>query len=88
MAEWHRGFPTKRGMYLVETTDAAHCITPWSDGTDYSETEGEYRPKGWICLSDWSGRVVRWVAMEDILLALNPILSSDGPDKDDGAQNA
>ena len=80
MAEWSRGYPDKRGMYLVELSDGECIVTPWEDGKSYCEAEGEYRAKGWSCLRDWSGRVVRWVAVADLQLALNPILSEEARD--------
>lgn len=75
MAEWSRGFPEKRGMYFVELNDGECIVTPWEDGKSYCEAEGEYRTRGWSGLRDWSGRVVRWVAVADLKQALNPLLS-------------
>ena len=72
MAEWSRGFPEKRGMYFVELNDGECLVTPWEDGKSYCEAEGEYRQRGWSCLKDWSGRVVRWVSVAALRANLPP----------------
>lgn len=74
---WSTGFPDKRGMYLVQLSDGECIVTPWEDGKSYSEAEAAYRPRGWACLKDWSGRVIRWALIDDVRAALETSIENE-----------
>lgn len=71
MTAWQKGFPQSSGMYLVEVDDGSLLVTPWSDGKDYCEADGDYRKRGWSCLRDWGGKVLRWCPLADARQALD-----------------
>lgn len=58
---WHRGFPPKSGMYLVELEDGEHCVTPYTvPGDEGVDTWGDKRRSGWTCLTGSRATVKAW----------------------------
>lgn len=62
--EWHRGFPDKAGMYLVELTTGDHVVTPYViPGQEGVDTWGDKRGSGWACLTHSHATVFAWAAI-------------------------
>lgn len=59
--EWHRGFPPKSGMYLVQLEDGEHVVTPYTVvGDEGVDTWGDKRGSGWTCLTGSRATVKAW----------------------------
>lgn len=59
--QWHRGFPPKSGMYLVELEDGEHVVTPYTvPGQEGEDTWCDKRHAGWSCLTGSRATVKRW----------------------------
>lgn len=63
---WDKGFPEKRGMYLVQLDDGELCVTYWNDGKA-SDTWGDKVDRGWTILRNSNARVIRWVKTEFLI---------------------
>lgn len=58
---WHRGFPERSGMYLVELKDGEHVVTPYTvPGEEDEDTCGDKRRPGWSCLTHSRSTVYAW----------------------------
>ena len=61
---WHRGFPPKSGMYLVDLGDREFCVTPYTvPGDEGVDTWGDKRGAGWTCLAGSHARVRAWAVV-------------------------
>jgi hypothetical protein len=74
---WTRGFPTESGMYHVLLNDGEQIITPWNSGGGV-DTWGDARVLGWVCLSDWRGRVYGWRCLPELPRGFKPSLATPG----------
>lgn len=58
---WHRGFPPKSGMYLVDLGNREHVVTHYAvPGTEGVDTWGDRRGVGWHCLTGSHATVKAW----------------------------
>lgn len=58
---WHRGFPARSGMYLVELHDGEHVVTPYQAEPRWVEADGDWDNKtGWVCLTHSRATVIAW----------------------------
>jgi len=61
---WHRGFPPKSGMYLVDLGNREFCVTPYTvPGDEGVDTWGDKRGAGWKCLTGSHARVRAWAVV-------------------------
>lgn len=59
--EWHRGFPPRSGMYLVDLGNNEHVVTHYNvPGDEGVDTWGDKRGTGWHCLSGSHATVKAW----------------------------
>ena len=59
--EWHRGFPPRSGMYLVDLGNSEHVVTHYNvPGDEGIDTWGDKRGTGWHCLTGSHATVRAW----------------------------
>lgn len=64
VVEWHRGFPPRSGMYLVDLGSNEYCVTHYNvPGDEGVDTWGDRRGTGWHCLTGSRATVRAWARL-------------------------